>query len=113
VTYWVGDRSEQAARHLWRRLPRDYATCRSFSDHYQAYTHVFDHRRHQMVDKTQGETNHVERWFNTLRQRLARFTRKSLAFSKKQACHEGLLHLFILDYNRSYAVGQNMIKRET
>lgn len=66
-----------------------------------AYKHVFDRRKHQLVDKTSAETNHVEWWFNTLRQRLARFTRKTLSFSKWDDMHDGLLRLFIRDYNLS------------
>ncbi|GAB5493965.1 MAG: hypothetical protein Phog2KO_41800 [Phototrophicaceae bacterium] len=54
-----------------------------------------------MVDKSEGETNHVERWFNIIRQRLTRFTRKTLAFSKRDDMHEGLLKMFIYDYNLS------------
>jgi IS1 family transposase len=54
-----------------------------------------------MVDKQAGETTHVERWFNTLRQRLARFTRKTLAFSKRDDLHAGMLRLFLHDYNLS------------
>ena len=99
VAYWVGDRSKTSALQLWRRIPTDYARCRSFSDGYQAYRFMFDRERHQMMNKPTGETSHVERWFNTLRQRLARFTRKTLAFSKMDAFHEGLLRLFIYQYN--------------
>lgn len=99
VAYHVGDRSTQSARHLWQQLPRDYAACRSYSDQWAAYREIFDNQRHQSVPKTAGQTNHVERWFNTLRQRLARFTRKTLAFSKTQTNHEAVLHMFILDHN--------------
>ena len=101
VAYWLGDRSENSAIHLWRRLPADYRGCASFSDRWAAYEFVFDRQRHQSVDKQSGQTAHVERWFNTLRQRLARFTRKTLAFSKRDDLHDGLLHLFIDDYNLS------------
>jgi insertion element IS1 protein InsB len=101
VAYWLGDRSENSAIHLWRRLPADYRGCASFSDRWAAYEFVFDRRRHQSVDKQSGQTAHVERWFNTLRQRLARFTRKTLAFSKRDDLHDGLLHMFIDDYNLS------------
>lgn len=99
VAYWLGDRSENSAIHLWCRLPADYRGCASFSDRWATYEFVFDRRRHQSVDKQSGQTAHVERWFNTLRQRLARFTRKTLAFSKRDALHDGLLRLYIHDYN--------------
>ena len=101
VAYWIGDRTETAALQLWRRIPRDYVRCASFSDRWQPYTCIFDYQRHRMVGKEEGETIHVERWFNTLRQRLARFTRKTLAFSKRDDLHDGLLRLFIYDYNLS------------
>lgn len=101
VAWWLGDRSEASAIRLWRQLPNDYVHCASFSDRWEAYTYVFDRRRHQMVDKASGQMAHVARFFNTLRQRLARFTRKTLAFSKREELHRGLLHLFIYAYNLS------------
>ena len=54
---------------------------------------------HQSVGKESGETAHVERWNNTLRQRLARFVRKSLSFSKSDVYHEIALKLFLYEYN--------------
>jgi IS1 family transposase len=101
VAYWLGDRSETSAIHLWEQLPADYARCHSFSDKWEAYRYVFDHQRHRQVNKDEGETNHVERWFNTLRQRLGRFTRKTLSFSKRDDMHEGVLRLFLQEYNLS------------
>lgn len=65
------------------------------------YAYIFDRQRHHMVSKQEGQTAHVERWFNTLRQRLARFTCKTLAFSKRDDLHDGLLRLFIYHYNLS------------
>jgi hypothetical protein len=47
-----------------------------------------------------GETAHVERWNNTLRQRLARFVRKTLSFAKDPEMHEACLNLFLHRYNR-------------
>jgi insertion element IS1 protein InsB len=41
----------------------------------------------------------VERWNCTLRQRLGRFVRKTLSFSKSEAMHEVCLLLFLQDYN--------------
>lgn len=49
-----------------------------------------------------GKTAHVERWFNTLHQRLARFTRKAFDFSKRDDLRDGLPRLFVHDYNLSY-----------
>ncbi len=41
------------------------------------------------------------RWNKTLRQRLARFVRKTLSFSKSDVMHEICLRLFLYRYNLS------------
>jgi insertion element IS1 protein InsB len=48
-------------------------------------------------------TNHVERWNCTLRQRLGRFVRRALSFSKCERMHEVALRLFVHHYNLSLA----------
>lgn len=101
VAYFIGDRSETSCLQLWRRIPTAYLHCHSFSDFWQAYQHIFDPRLHQSVGKASGQTSHIERWFNTLRQRLARFVRKTLSFSKSDAFHEALFRLFVHHYNCS------------
>ena len=100
VAYFIGDRSENSCLRLWRRIPLAYKRCHSFSDFWDAYQLVFAAGRHQSVGKDSGETNHVERWFNTLRQRLARFVRKTLSFSKRDRFHEAVFRLFVHHYNR-------------
>jgi insertion element IS1 protein InsB len=100
VAYFIGDRTEASCLHLWRCLPRAYTRCCSFSDFWETYQRVFATDRHQSVGKDSGETNHIERWFNTLRQRLARFVRKTLSFSKSDRFHEFVFRLFVHHYNR-------------
>ncbi len=56
--------------------------------------------QHSAVGKETGETAHVERWNNTLRQCLAHFVRKTLSFSKSPLMHEACLLLFLHRYNR-------------
>jgi len=46
-------------------------------------------------------TNHIERFNNTLRQRISRLVRQTLSFSKKIQNHIGALLLFINHYNKS------------
>jgi insertion element IS1 protein InsB len=60
---------------------------------------VIPEEQHSDVGKETGETAHVERWNNTLRQRLARFIRKTLSFSKSPVMHETCLRLFLHRYN--------------
>lgn len=59
-------------------------------------------RTHHSVGKGSGETNHVERWNNTLRQRLARFVRKTLSFSKSETYHEAALKRYLHYYNTEW-----------
>src|SRR5260370_30920712 len=49
--------------------------------------------------KETGETAHVERWNNTLRQCLGRFVRNTLSFSKSPLMHYICLSLFLHRYN--------------
>ena len=60
--------------------------------------------QHTAVGKETGETAHVERWNNTLRQRLARFVRMTLSFSKSVVMHKACLLLFLHRYNREWAI---------
>lgn len=53
------------------------------------------------MGKETGETAHVERWNNTLRQRLGRFVRRTLSFSKSDEYHEAALKVFIHEYNEN------------
>ncbi len=39
VAYFIGDRSQTSCLHLWRRIPRAYRRCSSFSDCWEAYQH--------------------------------------------------------------------------
>ena len=103
VAYVIGDRSEKTCRKLWARIPTEYKACRTFSDFWEAYQKVFPDDTHQSVGKESGQTSHIERWNNTLRQRLARFVRKTLSFSKSDHFHEAALRLFIHRYNLSCA----------
>jgi len=49
-----------------------------FTDYWEAYQDIIPNEPHFLVGKETGETSHVERWNNTLRQNLARFVRKTL-----------------------------------
>ena len=55
--------------------------------------------RHQPITKHARQTNHIERFNNTLRQRVSRLVRDTLSFSKKLANHIGVIKYFICHYN--------------
>jgi insertion element IS1 protein InsB len=98
VAYAVGGRGVDTCEKLRKSIPQAYCDARTVSDFWEAYQNVFG-CTHRCVGKDTGETAHVERWNNTLRQRLGRFVRKTLSFSKTEENHEASLKLFIHEYN--------------
>ena len=56
--------------------------------------------QHRATGKGEGQTNHIERFNNVLRQRLARFVRRTLSFSKTDVMHENCPRLFLHEYNQ-------------
>jgi len=104
VGYVVGDRSQQTCQRLWEAIPDGYRQAQCYTDFWEAYAKVLPAAQHTAVGKESGETAHVERWNLTLRQRLARFVRKTLSFSKSEEMHEACLRLFIHRYNSSHAL---------
>lgn len=99
VAYAIGDRSEATCRLRWSRIPLAYRDGLLYSDVWESYQAVLPAEQHHPVDKSTGETNHIERWNLTLRQRLGRFVRKTLSFSKCDLMHEFCLRLFLHAYN--------------
>ena len=99
VAYVIGGRGELTCRRLWERIPESYKGGRCYSDFWEAYRAVIPRECHEAVGKESGELAHVERWNNILRQRLARFVRKTLSFSKSDEMHEVCLRLFLHRYN--------------
>lgn len=60
--------------------------------------------QHSAVGKATREAAHVERWNNTLRQRLACIVRMTLSFSKSVVVHEACLLLRDQRYNQERAI---------
>lgn len=101
IGYWLGGRDEWAARQFWQHLPLAWRALPAYTDRWKAYPKVIPADQHRPSSKREGQTNHIERCNCTLRQRLARFTRKTLSFSKSEQMHELAVKLFIHDYNLS------------
>ena len=101
VSWVIGARDEERCQALWDLVPSPYKQATVFSDFYAAYQKVLAQVNHHSVGKNSGQTNHVERWNCTLRQRVGRFVRKTLSFSKSEEMHELMLKLFIHNYNLS------------
>ena len=100
----AGDRTAATARRLWAAVPAEYRDgAVVYTDFLAQYRAVIPEDRHTAAGKDAGLTNHVERFWCTLRQRCARFVRKTLSFSKCWENHVGALWYFIREYNQSRA----------
>ena len=105
VGVFVGDRSRQGAQGLWESLPAVYRQCAvCYTDFWEAYLGVLPTQRHRAVGKETGKTAKIERFNATLRQRVSRFVRKTLSFSKKLENHIGAIWYFVHHYNETLSV---------
>jgi IS1 family transposase len=104
IAFHVGDRSRESAKQLWANIPAVYREQATFyTDQYAAYTGVIPATQHKPIAKLTRNTNHIERFNNTLRQRVSRLVRSTLAFSKNVENHIGAIRYFIWDYNLTRA----------
>ena len=100
IAFHVGDRSRRSAKRLWTKIPQAYRQHATFyTDQYVVYEGVIPAAQHKAISKLARQTNHIERFNNTLRQRVSRLVREALSFSKTLANHIGAIKLFICHYN--------------
>jgi insertion element IS1 protein InsB len=79
--FW-GDRGAKDAQLFWESLPEEYQNnAKVYTDFWSSYSVVITPDKHFPSKKKDGETNHIERFNNTLRQRCSRLVRKGLSFS--------------------------------
>jgi len=104
IAFHVGDRSHKRAAPLGATRPqayRQHATV--YTDQYVVSEQVIPAAQHRASSTWARKTKHLERFNNTLRQRLSRLVRDALSFSKKLANHIGAIKLFICHYNLTRA----------
>jgi IS1 family transposase len=78
----AGDRDEFTARCLRESLHPEYRERTIVAtDLLQVYQAVVPERWHATGEREMGLTEHIERFFGTLRQRCGRLVRKALSFS--------------------------------
>jgi len=100
VGFYLGTRERSGALGLWKSLPPVYRQCAvCYTDFWESYEKIIPAFRHKAVGKESGKTNHIERFNNTLRQRVSRLVRATLSFSKKLENHLGSIWYFIHYYN--------------
>ena len=92
----------RTCQRLWEAIPQGYRQGHCFTDFWAAYAAVIPEEQHTAVGKETGETAHAERWNNTLRQRLARFVRMMLSFSKSVIMHAAELEQWARTSPRGY-----------
>src|SRR4029450_596145 len=100
IAFHVGDRSRESGNALWANIPLVYREQATFhTDQYEVYKGVIPAEQHRAITKKARKTNHIERFNNTLRQRVSRLVRETLSFSKKLTNHIGAIKYFICHYN--------------
>lgn len=99
VSFAIGDRSLATGKQLWLNTPSDYQNSYPYSDYWQPYLGFLDLDCHYQCYKDEGQTNHIERFWATLRNRLGRLTRKTLSFSKALETLKDILTVCVYHYN--------------
>lgn len=100
IAFHIGGRGAEDAHLFYDKIPAFFkGTVAFFSDYWQAYVKAFQNEIHFAVGKDSGLTAYIERFNNTLRQRIPRLVRKTLSFSKSINNHFGAIKHFICDYN--------------
>ncbi len=81
---WENTMDEQQeplqAQQFWRSLPLLYRQCTV------AYQGILPSKQHPVATKDSSKANYIEQFNGTLLQRVSRFMKRSLAFSKSR-CH--------------------------
>ena len=99
VGLFIGERGTNGAQNLWNSIPQSIRNKGVFhTDDWDAYKKVFNQADHR-PSKQKKETNHIERFWATLRQRCSRLVRLALSFSKIQQRHQNAIRYFIAMYN--------------
>jgi len=100
VAFVIGTRGVRTCRKLWEAIPNTYKQAHCFADIWEAYARVVASEQ-LTQNESKAQTNHIERFNCTLRQRLGRFVRETFSFSKSDRMHQATLELFIHRYNQS------------
>ncbi|MGE0083538.1 MAG: IS1 family transposase [Desulfococcaceae bacterium] len=103
--FHAGNLTRNDAKKLWKSLPGVYRQCAvCYSGFWEAYRKVIPESRHRAAGKETGQTNHIERFNCTLRQRVSRLVRKALSFSKNEDSHIRSIRYFIWKFNSALLV---------
>ena len=102
IAFHVGDRSRESAKALWAKIPIEIQkNCLFHTDDWDSYKTVIPEGQH-LYSKKKKDTNHIERFNNTLRQRVSRLVRETLSFSKKLENHIGAIKYYLCYHNLNH-----------
>jgi insertion element IS1 protein InsB len=88
-------RPKIASYQISAKSPKGYQQRATFyTDRYEVYKGVIPPAQHKAMTKPARKTDHVERFHNTLIQRVSRLLRDTLSCSKKLANHVGAIRFF-------------------
>jgi IS1 family transposase len=105
VGVYIGQRDKDGARGLGILYQQYIVNVLSVIQTFVlSYGIVFPKKRQRAVGKDTGQTNYIERFNNTMRQRISRLARKTLSFSKKLSNHMGAIWYFIHSYNANLSI---------
>lgn len=105
IAFHVGDRSGESAKDLWEKIPsqiREYGLFHT--DDWDSYKTIIPQEKH-LYCKQKKYTNHIERFNNTLRQRVSRLVRETLSFSKILVNHIGAIKYYLCYHNLNHSMG--------
>ena len=101
ICFHIGSRGADCAKALWKKIPRRLRKyCDFYSDDLNSYKSVLPKSQHYIG---KSYTQHIERFFCTMRHRVSRLVRDNLAFSKKKENHELALRYYFWKYNIAQA----------
>ena len=91
-----GAHSRKRAKRLWAQMPQAYRQPATFyPDQSVVYAGVLPAAQHRAISQLARPTHHMERFHNTLRQRVSRLVRATLSCSKQRINHMGAINMFI------------------
>jgi insertion element IS1 protein InsB len=100
MAFDVGDRSRKSREQLWAKIPAVYQPQAMFyTDGHEVYNGVIPPAQHTAMTKRARNTHHVERFNNTLRDRVSRLVRDTRSCSNKLTNHLGAIKYCICHDN--------------
>ena len=100
IAYFVGDRSKESLKQLWKRVPKAYRKKLVYTDEYNVYGAFFRPWQHRPSPKGSGRTNLAEGMNNKWRNRVPGLVRRTACVQHLTDVDDRLL-LVLDQHNKS------------